>query len=174
MAGIFLNQDDAKANRSTKDSVFVDLFDHPQYLIQLYRVLHPEDTDTTEDDLTIVTLDNLMLRTQYNDLGFLAGNRLLVLVEAQSSWSVNIVVRFLLYLADTYRKYLNRNPKYSLYSSKKLKLPKPELYLVYTGAGHTSSEAISLKRDIFETDDCCVEVEARILTDGMPGDILNQ
>ena len=139
MAEIIPNQDDAKANRSTKDSVFVDLFDHPQYLIQLYRVLHPEDKDTTENDLTIVTLDNLMLRSQYNDLGFLAGNRLMILVEAQSSWSVNIVVRFLLYLADTYRKYINQNPGFSLYSSKKLQLPKPELYVVYTETSSLSS-----------------------------------
>ena len=93
--------DDVKVNRKSKDSVFTDLFDHPEYLIQLYRVLHPEDTESDESDLTVVTLDSLMLREQYNDLGFMVGNRLMVLVEAQSTWSVNIVVRFFLYLADT-------------------------------------------------------------------------
>ena len=125
--------DDVKVNRKSKDSVFTDLFDHPEYLIQLYRVLHPEDTESDESDLTVVTLDSLMLREQYNDLGFMVGNRLMVLVEAQSTWSVNIVVRFFLYLADTYRKYINRNPGLRLYSSKKLDLPRPELYLIYTG-----------------------------------------
>ena len=166
--------DDVKVNRKSKDSVFTDLFDHPEYLIQLYRVLHPEDTESDESDLTVVTLDSLMLREQYNDLGFMVGNRLMVLVEAQSTWSVNIVVRFFLYLADTYRKYINRNPGLRLYSSKKLDLPRPELYLIYTGKRKKGPEMISLTKDIFGTDDCCVEVKAKVLYDSVSGDILNQ
>jgi len=35
---------DDKVNRNAKDSIFVDLFDRPEYLFQLYHVLHPEDT----------------------------------------------------------------------------------------------------------------------------------
>ena len=50
---------DEKVNRNAKDSVFVDLFKHPEYLLQLYRVFHPEDTITREEDLTIITLESL-------------------------------------------------------------------------------------------------------------------
>ena len=39
-----------KINRNIKDSVFCDLFGMPEYLMQLYQVLHPDDTETTEDD----------------------------------------------------------------------------------------------------------------------------
>ena len=95
MAERLLEASEDKINRNIKDSVFCDLFGKPEYLIQLYRVLHPEDSETQQDDLTIVTLSRIIVREMYNDLGFLAGNRLLVLVEAQSSWSENIVVRFL-------------------------------------------------------------------------------
>ena len=38
-------------NRNAKDSIFTDLFGKTEYLIQLYRVLHPEDTETTESVL---------------------------------------------------------------------------------------------------------------------------
>ena len=97
-----------KINRNIKDSVFCDLFGMPEYLMQLYQVLHPDDTETTEDDLTIVTLSRTVARNIYNDLGFLVRNRLLVLVEAQSTWSENILVRFLIYLGETYRRYIKQ------------------------------------------------------------------
>lgn len=38
---------------TAKDTVFKSLFSEPKYLLQLYQALHPEDTETTEDDLTI-------------------------------------------------------------------------------------------------------------------------
>ena len=74
-----------------------------------------------------MTLSRIIVREMYNDLGFIAGNRLIVLVEEQSTWSVNIVVRFLMYLGETYRRYIEKNDL-DLYTSKKLELPKPELY----------------------------------------------
>ena len=109
----------------------------------------------------------------YNDLGFLAGNRLIVLVEAQSSWSENIVVRFLMYLGETYRRYIEKNDL-ELYTTKRMTLLKPELYVVYTGDGKTRPETISLKKSFWNTDDSCVEVEAKVIYDSKAGDILSQ
>ena len=166
---------DEKVNRNAKDSVFVDLFEHPEYLLQLYRVFHPEDTVTREEDLTIITLESLFLKERYNDLGFLAGNRLMILVEAQSSWSVNILVRFLLYVADTYNRYIEKNDL-DLYTSRKVQLPVPELYLIYTGDRKNCPEELSLSEEIFGigNGDAAVEVRARVLRDSKQGDILNQ
>ena len=82
MAEKLLEASEDKINRNIKDSVFCDLFGRQEYLYQLYQVLHPEDTETEIDDLTIVTLSRIISRSIYNDLGFLVGNRLLVLVEA--------------------------------------------------------------------------------------------
>ena len=39
-----------------KDSIFTNLFSHPEYLLQLYKTLHPEDTEATEDSLTDITV----------------------------------------------------------------------------------------------------------------------
>ena len=173
MAEKLLEASEDKINRNIKDSVFCDLFGKPEYLIQLYRALHPEDLETQEEDLTIVTLSRIIVREMYNDLGFLAGNRLLVLVEAQSSWSENIVVRFLMYLGETYRRYIEKNDL-DLYTTKKVELPKPELYVVYTGDRKQRSEKISLKKEFFGDEDSCVDVEAKVIYDSKQGDILNQ
>ena len=48
------------AKRTIKDSVFSDLFGDKRYLLQLYQALHPEDTEATEDDLTDVTIQNVL------------------------------------------------------------------------------------------------------------------
>ena len=50
----FLNQ--VKAKKTTKDSVFRDLFENPTYLLQLYQALHPEDTEVTEEQISRVTI----------------------------------------------------------------------------------------------------------------------
>ena len=145
---------DDKVNRKAKDSIFVDLFKQPQYLLQLYQVLHPEDTESGEDDLTVVTLENLLLMERYNDLGFMVGNHLIILVEAQSTWSPNIVVRFLLYIADSYNRYIEKN-NLNLYSSQKIELSMPELYVIYTGGGD-HPDTITLSGDIFGVENCSI------------------
>ncbi len=73
------------AKRTAKNSVFLDLFQDKKNLLALYKTLHPEDTDATEDTLDIVTIDNVLTDNLYNDLGIMVGNnRLLLLLEAQS------------------------------------------------------------------------------------------
>ena len=65
-------------NRNSKDSIFCDLFSRPEYCLQLYQVLHPEDTDVREENIVLMTLSSLMIRNRFNDLGFLVRDRLLV------------------------------------------------------------------------------------------------
>ena len=96
------------AKRTAKNSVFLDLFQNKRYLLKLYKTLHPEDEAATEDSLTDVTITNVLTDNLYNDLGFIANNKLMILVEAQSTWTVNILVRILLYLAHSYHEYFQR------------------------------------------------------------------
>ncbi len=51
-----------------KDSVFTNLFRDKKYLLQLYKVFHPEDTDVTQDSLTDITIHNILTDAVYNDL----------------------------------------------------------------------------------------------------------
>ena len=87
-----------RVNRQAKNSVFLNLFMCKEYQLLLYKELFPQDTTITEDDLELVTLDNVLTIHPYNDLGLLSRGKLIVLAEAQSTWSVNIIFR----LADCY------------------------------------------------------------------------
>lgn len=55
-----------------------------------------------------------------------------------------------------------------------MQLHQIQLYVVYTGNRKTKPETISLKRSFWNTDNCCVEVEAKVIYDSQAGDILNQ
>lgn len=121
-----------KAKRNIKDSVFRNMFSIPYFLLQLYMALHPEDKTITEKDLKIVTLESVLVNSVYNDLGFFARDKMLLLVEAQSTWSPNIVLRALIYLMSTYQNYFSQMG-ISLYDEKTADMPWPELYVVYSG-----------------------------------------
>ncbi len=164
---------DRVVKHTIKDSVFTSLFKDKKYLIQLYRAIHPEDTDTTEEDLKDVTVRNILVDDIYNDIGFMAGTTLLILIEVQSTWTVNIIIRALMYLVQTYREYF-RKTKQNLYKSKKVKIPRPELYVIYTGNRKTRPEEISLSEEFFEGEDICLNVKIKIIYDGREGDIINQ
>ena len=167
---------DAHVNRNTKDSIFCDLFSRPEYCLQLYQALHPEDTDVKTENIVLVTLSSLMMRDRYNDLGILVKDRLLVLVEAQSTFTENILVRFLIYLADTYDRFINKE-NLNIYGTKKVSLPVPELYVIYHGERGDKPDEMTLSKDIFgETDSnkIFVDVKAKIIYDSTPGDIIDQ
>ena len=167
---------DAHVNRNSKGSIFCDLFSRPEYCLQLYQVLHPEDTDVREENIVLMTLSSLMMRNRFNDLGFLVRDRLLVLVECQSTFTENILIRFILYPADTYNRYINKM-NLNVYGTKKVRLPVPELYVIYHGDRGDKPDEISLSKDIFgveSADNIFVDVKAKIIYDSTPGDIINQ
>lgn len=161
------------AKRTAKNSVFLDLFQNKSYLLKLYKTLHPEDTAATEDSLTDVTIENVLTDNLYNDLGFIVDNKLMILVEAQSTWTMNILVRVLLYLAQSYHEYLQRTSQ-NYYKSKKVKIPKPELYVIFTGDRERKPEIISLSREFFGGADTDIEVKAKVIYESDTDDIINQ
>lgn len=156
-----------------KDSIFTDLFADKKYLLQLYQALHPEDSDIIEEQITNITINNVLLNGLYNDLGFMVRDKLIVLVEAQSTWSTNIVVRALLYLSQTYHDYL-KTTKQLLYSSKKVHLPIPELYVIFTGDRKTHPKQLSLSEEFFGGKQTAIDVKVNMVYDGREGDIINQ
>ncbi len=172
-------QDDAKqiekvmAKRTAKNSVFLDLFQNKSYLLKLYKTLHPEDETATEDSLTNVTIENILTDNLYNDLGFIVNNKLMILVEAQSTWTMNILVRILLYLAQSYHEYFQRTSQ-NYYKSKKVKMPKPELYVIFTGNKGLKPGKISLSKEFFEGSDIDIEVRAKAIYESGTDDIINQ
>ena len=163
-----------KSNRKAKDSVFTNLFTIPKYRYQLFKELHPEVKGLTEDDIEIVTLEHVLMNNEYNDLGLLAGDHFLILAEAQSTWSVNILIRFLLYLASTYKDYIE-SKGISLYGTKKATIPKPELYLIYYGNKGRKPEMLSFTKEFFGGNESAVEIKAKVIYgDSKKHDVISQ
>ena len=156
---------------AVKDSVFTYLFKQPEYTRLLYLALHPEDTDVREDDCKLVTLENILTTGLYNDLGIQIRGKLILLVEAQSTFSVNIALRMLLYLAATYKEYVEEQ-KLDLYSSKPVKVPRPELYVVYTGSKKDVPDMLCLS-DLYEGPGS-VDLTVKVLRGSDKRDILGQ
>ena len=171
--GVSTDKRDRVVKHTIKDSVFTNLFKEKKYLVQLYHALHPERKGVTEEDIKEVTVSNVLVDDIYNDVGFMVGSTLLVLVECQATWTVNIIFRALMYLVQTYREYF-RKTKQNLYKSKKLEMPEPELYVIYTGNRKTRPEEISLKEEFFDGKDICIDVKVKMVYDGRDGDIINQ
>jgi len=161
----------AEMKYTAKDSVFSFVFRQPENTRRLYLALHPEDTDVTEADCKLVTLEHILTNGMTNDLGFQVRDKLILLVEAQSKFSVNITLRMLLYLAATYKEYIEEQ-KLDLYGSKMVSIPRPELYMIYTGTPRQIPEVLRLSDLYGGSGDA--EIEIRVLRETGTGSIVDQ
>ncbi len=156
-----------------KDSVFTNLFQDRKYLLQLYKALHPEDCNVTEDEIADVTIKHVLVDADYNDLGFSVGNRLMILVENQSTWTLNIIIRALMYLIQTYHDYFKRTNQ-NLYGSKKVIMPIPELYVIFTGERKNIPDTILLSKEFFDGVKTAIDAEVKVLYQEDEKDIIGQ
>ncbi len=161
----------AEMRYTIKDSVFTYVFKQPEYTRKLYLALHPEDTDVTEADCKLVTLENILTTGLYNDFGIQVRDTLILLVEAQSIFSINIALRMFLYLAATYKEYAEEH-KLNLYGTAVVMIPRPELYVVYTGDRKDIPEFLYLS-DLYEGEGSA-EVKVRVLRGNGTGDVVDQ
>jgi hypothetical protein len=117
------------ANRRYKDSVFSRYFSEPQRLIEIYNAI--EGTHYPSDaEIEIQTLEDVLFHEQINDLAFLLERRLIILIEHQSTISLNLPLRLLLYIARVYEKVLDTA---NIYKRGLIKIPKPEFIVLYNG-----------------------------------------
>ena len=163
--------EESKMKRSVKDSVFTYLFRQPEYARQLYLKFHPEDTEVTEEDIKLVTLENILTTGLYNDLGYQVRNTVILLFEAQSTFTINMALRVLLYLAATYKEHVEEM-ELNLYSAKAVQIPRPELYVIYTGSQPDVPEEIRLS-DLYEGKGDA-ELRVKVLRGDGTRDILDQ
>lgn len=160
-------------NRKIKDSVFTNLFQDKKYLLQLYKALHPETPNVTEDEIADVTIKHVLIDADYNDLGFSVGNRLMILIESQSTWTLNIIIRALMYLIQTYHDYFKRTNQ-NLYGSKKVTMPTPELYVIFTGERKNIPDTISLSKEFFGGAKIAIDAEVKVLYQENEKNIIGQ
>ena len=97
----------------------------------------------------------------------------MILTEAQTTWTMNIIIRALMYLVQSYHEYFERRND-NLYGSKKVKLPKPELYVIFTGKRVSKPESISLSEEFFDGEKSAIDVKVKMIYDGKDNDIISQ
>jgi len=120
-------------NRNYKDSVFVDLFSTDEKakerFLSLYNALH----GTQLHDVTLlenIKLEQVMYMSFANDVSYLVENKIIFLIEHQSTINPNMPLRCLEYVSRLYEKLFESKEKYS---RKLLNIPTPEFYVFYNG-----------------------------------------
>ena len=139
-----------KGNRKYKDSVFTDLFGSdekspPKALSLCNALLGTNYTDV--GSLHNIRLDNVLYSTLRNDLAYLIDDRLIVMIEHQSTINKNMPLRFLLYIAREYEKIIAEKKRYSLSLQK---IPTPEFFVLYNGLEDYPDKKTLKLSDAFE------------------------
>ena len=158
---------------SVKDSVFRMLFSMPKYSLEIYQVFHPEDKDITIDDIKDVTIRNYIVNDNYNDIALMVRDELLLLIEAQDTWTENIIIRMHAYRVELLKREIGGNKRY-LFRREKAKIATPEYYVIYTGENKNVKDCYSLREEFYGgkgDEEVLIQVKKRGLNDK---DILSQ
>jgi hypothetical protein len=127
--------------RNIKDSLFVALFNNEVAARELYNAIYNTDYGP-ETPITMTTLDDVLYRGIKNDVSFtVAEDTYMALFEQQSSFSRNIPLRILLYIARGYERLI---PNREVHKDKLLKIPRPCPVVLYTGRDQGKS---AMKQD---------------------------
>jgi len=138
-----MNPKENQPKQKLRDNLFQGIFSVPENFTQLYyassgKHLQPED-------LTPLQLESDSLtRSLASDVAFITkDNRLIILIEHQSSVNPNMPARFLLYYAEYIRIWLSHH-ELELSSNQKIHLPEPEFYIAYNGETPYQASLLSL------------------------------
>ena len=104
------------------------VFSDKKELLALYNAVNKTHYDDPEL-LEINTLQNAIYMSMRNDVSFIIDSRL-SLYEHQSTYSPNLPIRYLLYVADI---YANITKNENLYGTKKVMIPPPRFLIFYNG-----------------------------------------
>jgi hypothetical protein len=117
------------ANKKHKSSVFYELFSEPDVFKELYSAIEginiPPGTPMKDN-----TLSGALFMGRVNDIAFTIDNRLVVLVEHQSTMNHNMPLRLLMYIGRVYEQIIDFD---RVYQQKQIKIPTPEFIVLYNG-----------------------------------------
>jgi hypothetical protein len=118
-----------KPNEKHKSSVFSLLFSKPEILRELYSAI--EGVEIPSDiPISINTLSNALIKGRLNDISFLINERLIIILEQQSSINENMPLRILAYINRIYERISDYE---KIYREKLIKIPRPEFIVLYNG-----------------------------------------
>ena len=133
-----------KAKRAVYDSLSRNFFNDRENAADFYNATHEGSPRISADDVEIVTLDRdrAIVDDFYNDCGFRVGDRLIIMLEVQTSHDLTLRGRYLAYLALTIFRYYRNLGKAD---DERLKeLLSVELYIIYLGEGVGYGDSFTL------------------------------
>ena len=137
-------------NRKYQDSVFVHLFTHNlEKLLTLCKALDPS---ITSEDIELIKLENTLYTGIKNDISCKVDNRLIFLMEHQSTINENMPLRCIEYIGRIFENILEMRDRYARLL---IKIPTPEFYVFYTG-----NESISAMQELKLSDAFIQKIEA--------------
>lgn len=129
-------------NDEHKDRVFKYLFGNPanrEWTLALYNAVNGSNYDNPED-IEYNTIEDAVYLGMKNDVSFIIVDAL-NLWEHQSTYNPNMPMRFLLYAAKLYEKYIAGSDYYP-YSSVLQPAPRPKCVCFYNGTGNQPEQKI--------------------------------
>ena len=115
-------------NRTYKARLFAMIYSQKKELLELYNAINGTNYDDPEK-LEINTLGNAIYMSMANDISFIIDSQLM-LYEHQSTYSPNLPIRYLMYVADLYSKITKDA---NLYGSRQVQIPTPRFLIFYNG-----------------------------------------
>jgi len=117
-----------KQNRQYQDSVFVHLFTRDKKkLMSLCKALDPS---ISSEEIELIPLENTLYTGVKNDVSCIIENRLIFLIEHQSTVNENMPLRCLEYIGRVFEKILKVRDRYARLL---IKIPTPWFYVFYIG-----------------------------------------
>ncbi len=152
--------DQKRMQRDVKDRLFRYLFEKDRdALLELYNALN--GTDYRDPwQLEIVTIESAVYVVMKNDLAYILSGTM-SMYEHQSTYSPNLPVRFLIYLAQEYQTVIEQAER-SLYGTGQISLPTPQCVVFYNGTKEMPEECTLRLSDAFENRRARADVELTV------------
>lgn len=149
-----------RVQQTVKDRLFRYLFEKDRNaLLDLYNALNGTDYQDASQ-LEIVTIESAVYVVMKNDLAYILSGTL-NLYEHQSTYSPNLPVRFLIYLAQEYQMVIEKAER-SLYGTGQISLPTPQCVVFYNGMKEMPEERTLRLSDAFENKKTKADVELNV------------
>jgi len=139
-------------------SVFTTLFGNEEKIKELYSAIEGK-TYPDNVKIEINTLQKALFLSRLNDVSFTIDNKLVVLIEHQSTVNKNMPLRALLYIAELYEQMLKGK---DIYRQSLIEIPTPEFIVLYNGPGEYPDKRQLKLSDAFKTQSKEKELELKI------------
>jgi hypothetical protein len=133
-------------NREYKSSVFTTLFGNKEKIIELYGAIEgkvfPDNVD-----VKINTLQNALFLGRLNDVSFTIVDKLVILIEHQSTINENMPMRALRYISEIYDRMFGSE---DFFRRSLIMVPTPEFIVLYNGQDNYPERCVLKLSDAFK------------------------